>query len=91
MPHVKGHKRGCKCAICSRGKKKGGKRSAKKRGAKKGAKKGATQRKGVGTFLTGFRDGAADVKSGKPMRKAKGKSDYARGYREGARTERGAR
>lgn len=87
MAHVKGHKRGCKCAICGRGKKRGTKKAAKRSGAKRAAAKRAPTKK-TGTFLTGYHDGHSDVRSGKPLRKAHGKADYARGYREGVRVGR---
>ena len=36
-------------------------------------------------FVSGFREGAHDVKARKPLRRATGKTDpYAKGYRAGA-------
>jgi len=85
MAHVEGHKRGCKCAICGRG------RKASKGGAKKSAaaKRGSAPKKHL-TFLQGFHDGKSDRRSGKPLRKTHGKTEYARGYREGVRLSNGA-
>ncbi len=91
MAKVKGHKRGCKCAICSRGRK-GAKKSAKKGAKKSAARKPAHHHAGASLeaqYKKGFADGAADVKHKRPMRKATGKRDqYAAGYRAGAKVAR---
>ena len=92
----KGHKASCRCPFCKRARK--GK--AAKRPAKKAAKRSAAKRPSVkraahrtahasgsmeARFVSGFREGAHDVKARKPLRRATGKTDpYAKGYRAGA-------
>ena len=76
------------------------KRPAKRTAAKRPAKRTAAKRPSVkraahpakhaagsmeARFVTGFREGAHDVKTRKPLRKASAKTDpYAKGYRAGA-------